>query len=161
MAKVEVDKDSKLCSVDGCSRRGIFGEGTKRYCEYHCELFDRGASFVKATPVVSNLAAYEPLIKLEGVLAKIGIGVLEADSDEEIAMAIKMGLRLKMEPDKLARRKIVNGIGETVPEPRRVYSSRVSKYVCRFIVDRACEKVGLPAVGKTVKVEGGPANGED
>lgn len=160
-SKVEAGKDSWLCSVEGCSRYAAFGEGSKRYCAYHCELFDRGTAYVKATPVVSNMAAYAPLIRLEGVLAKIERCVLSSEADDEIENAIKMGLRLKMEPEKLARRSVVNGIGEKVPEPPRTYANRIRGYLCRFIVDRACEQVGLPAVGKTVKVAGVPANGEN
>nr|DAG47860.1 MAG TPA: hypothetical protein [Bacteriophage sp.] len=161
MAKVEVGKDSKLCSVDGCTRRGVFGEGSKRYCEYHCELFDRGTAYVKATPVVSSMAAFEPVIRLEQVVARVGRSVLDIDVDQEIAKAVALAPLLKIDPAVLERHMVMDGIGELVFEPGRVYANRVQVFLWRFIVDRACEQLGLPAVGKTVRFEGEPADGED
>lgn len=162
MGKVVEDvKDSRLCAVEGCSRLGVLGQGSKLYCQYHNELFDRGTAYVKATPVVSNMAAYAPLIRLERLLSRVSRAVLADEETEGIEEVIRLGTRLKMEPEKLRRREIVNGIGELVPEPGRVYACRVSDYLSRFIVDRACEKVGLPAVGKTVKIEKESTNGQD
>ena len=42
----------------------------------------------------------------------------------------------------------INGIGERVPEPARMYALRVDSCLVNFIVDKAIFDMGLPVLGE-------------
>ena len=124
--------------------------GSRGWCCFHAELFERGPEFAKALPVVTRFSNHESVKEL---LKELGVaGVRMFDDDDSAALIERIqrsGVELGIDPEILRRREFVNGIGECVPEPMKKFASRVKGYLARFIVDRACEKVGLPAVGQT------------
>ena len=52
------------------------------------------------------------------------------------------------DPSVLDRKEIVNGIGERVPEPARMYALRVDSCLVNFIVDKAIFDMGMPVLGE-------------
>lgn len=144
-------KDDKVCTADGCGHYATVRWGSKGWCEFHAELFERGTAFQKASPIVTRFAAYPPVSQMRSWLVICERSVFESECARAIDAVTKLGRLLEIPESVLRRREIVLWQGERVPEPGRVYAQRVQNYLIRFIVDRACEKVGLPAVGKTVK----------
>ncbi len=148
----ENQKDDCLCAADGCGHLAEVRWGSKGWCAFHAELFDRGTAFQKASPLVARFAAYPPVMAMRFWLAKCERSILADELADSVAEVAKIGAMLGIPPTVLERRLIVDGIGESVPEAGRMYARRLSNYLTRFIVDRACEKLDLPAVGKTVRV---------
>lgn len=147
---------AEMCCVPECGYRAVYVVGSRGWCCFHAELYERGPEFVKALPLVTRFANHSSVKGLLKELSAAGVCMFDDEDSVEIIDRIQQkGSKLGIDPEILRRREFVDGIGECVPEPMKKYASRLKGYLARFIVDRACEKVGLPAVGQTKDCRGG------
>lgn len=130
---------AQKCVVNGCLYTGAAGYSIGRcYCDFHFELFERGPSFKGAADKVTEFAAWWAVRKLKIKLGKIASCVLESDAKKLIEEVRNSSIRFHLsDPTMLDRKEIVNGLGLTVPEPARMYASRVDALLVKFIVDKA------------------------
>lgn len=138
------------CAVDGCQyvANGGYSSG-HCYCDFHGELFERGPQFRCCSSKVTEYAAWWAVRELKVLLSRIDRCVFESEAckliDEASCSAIRDWLP---HPDVLDRKTFVNGIGQRVPEPARVYAQRVSAALINFVVDKAVSGSGLAPAGR-------------
>lgn len=143
------------CAIEGCQYAGVSSYSAGRYyCDFHAELFDRGPEFKRCTAKVTQYASWWAVRDLKAKLGRIASCTLESDAKKLIDIVQQSPLRQYLpDPSVLDRKEIVNGIGERVPEPARMYALRVDACLVNFIVDKAIFDSGLPVLGKGLQKE--------
>nr|DAL23673.1 MAG TPA_asm: hypothetical protein [Caudoviricetes sp.] len=138
------------CAIEGCQYAGVSSYSAGRYyCDFHGELFDRGSDFKRCTYKVTQYASWWAVRDLKAKLGRIASCTLESDAKKLIDVVQQSPLRQYLpDPSVLDRKEIVNGIGERVPEPARMYALRVDSCLVNFIVDKAIFDMGLPVLGE-------------
>ena len=143
------------CFVHGCTYVGTMSFSSNKYlCDFHDELFARGSKFKGAMDRVTKYAAWHAVRELKVKLGKIDCCVLESEARRLIEEVRTCPIRAYLpDPAILDRREIVNGVGQKIPEPVRMYAQRVDVQLVKFIVDKAIFDAGLHVSGKGLQAD--------